>query len=70
MKQALLAVSFGTSVPRERQDIEAVERGLAARGPGRAVRPPDPRPTIRRLPGGRGEPRSRPPPAPRPPIKF
>ena len=30
MKQALLAVSFGTSVPRARQDIEAVERVLAA----------------------------------------
>ncbi|MFQ7002585.1 MAG: sirohydrochlorin cobaltochelatase [Ruthenibacterium lactatiformans] len=30
MKQALLVVSFGTSVPRARQDIEAVERVLAA----------------------------------------
>ena len=36
MKQALLAVSFGTSVPRARQDIEAVERVLAAGAPERA----------------------------------
>ena len=35
MKQALLAVSFGTSVPRARQDIEAVERVLAAGAPER-----------------------------------
>ena len=36
MKQALLAVSFGTSVPRARQDIEAVESVRAAGAPGRA----------------------------------
>ena len=33
MKQALLAVSFGTSVPLARQYIEAVERVLASGAP-------------------------------------
>ena len=56
MKQALLAVSFGTSVPRARQDIEAVERVLAAGAPERAFCRAYTSPTIRRILAERGEP--------------
>ena len=56
MKQALLAVSFGTSVPRARQDIEAVERVLAAGAPARAFCRAYTSPTIRRILAERGEP--------------
>ena len=56
MKQALLAVSFGTSVPRARQDIEAVERVLAAEAPERAFCRAYTSPTIRRILAERGEP--------------
>ena len=35
MKKALLVVSFGTSVPRARREIEAVEQALAAQAPDR-----------------------------------
>ena len=56
MKQALLAVSFGTSVPRARQDIEAVERVLAAGAPERAFCRAYTSPTIRRILAARGEP--------------
>ena len=55
MKQALLAVSFGTSVPRARQDIEAVERVLAAGAPERAFCRAYTSPTIRRILAARGE---------------
>ncbi|MFR8462366.1 MAG: sirohydrochlorin cobaltochelatase [Ruthenibacterium lactatiformans] len=56
MKQALLAVSIGTSVPRARQDIEAVERVLAAGAPERAFCRAYTSPTIRRILAERGEP--------------
>ena len=56
MKQALLVVSFGTSVPRARQDIEAVERVLAAGAPERAFCRAYTSPTIRRILAERGEP--------------
>ena len=55
MKQALLAVSFGTSVPRARQDIAAVEQALAAGAPGRDFYRAYTSPTIRRMLDGRGE---------------
>lgn len=55
MKQALLAVSFGTSVPRARQDIAAVEQALAAGAPGRDFYRAYTSPTIRRMLAGRGE---------------
>ena len=35
MKQALICVSFGTTVPAARRDIEAVEAALRAAAPGR-----------------------------------
>ena len=55
MKQAILVVSFGTAVPRARDDIEAVETEL------RALRPQLPfyraftSPRIRRILADRGE---------------
>lgn len=55
MKKALLAVSFGTSVPRARQSIQQVERALAAAAPGRAFARAYTSPTIRRILAGRGE---------------
>ena len=55
MKQALLAVSFGTSVPRAPQDIAAVEQALAAVAPGRDFYRAYTSPTIRRMLAGRGE---------------
>lgn len=55
MKQALLAVSFGTSVPQARQSIACVERALAAAAPGRAFVRAFTSPTIRRILANRGE---------------
>lgn len=55
MKQALLAVSFGTSVPEARQSIQQVERALAAAAPGRAFARAYTSPTIRCILAKRGE---------------
>lgn len=55
MKQALLAVSFGTSVPEARQSITCVEQALAAAAPGREFARAFTSPTIRRILAKRGE---------------
>lgn len=55
MKQALLCVSFGTSVPAARSGIDAVERALRAAAPQRAFVRAFTSPTIRRVLAGRGE---------------
>ena len=55
MKKALLVVSFGTSVPRARREIEAVEQALAAQAPDRTFFRAYTSPTIRRLLAQRGE---------------
>lgn len=55
MKQALLIVSFGTSVPEARGSISAVEEALAATLPGAEVCTAITSPTIRRILKGRGQ---------------
>lgn len=55
MKQALIAVSFGSSVARAREEIGAVEAALAAAAPDYAFRRAYTSPTIRRILAGRGE---------------
>lgn len=55
MKKALLAVSFGTSVPRARAEIEAVEQTLIECAPDRDFFRAYTSPTIRRILAGRGE---------------
>lgn len=55
MKQALLCVSFGTSMPSARQSIEAVEMALRAAAPGHDFFRAFTSPTIRRILAGRGE---------------
>lgn len=55
MEQALVIVSFGTSVPEARAGITAVEEALASAAPDRAVYRAFTSPTIRRILAGRGE---------------
>lgn len=55
MKQALLCVSFGTSVPAARQSIEAVEQALRAAAPQLDFVRAFTSPTIRRILEKRGE---------------
>lgn len=56
MKQALLAVSFGTTIPKARLDIEGVERALAASAPGMTFLNAYTSSMIRRTLAKRGEP--------------
>ena len=56
MKQALIAVSFGSSVARAREEIGAAEAALAAAVPGYTFRRAYTSPTIRRILAARGEP--------------
>ena len=55
MKQALIAVSFGSSVARAREEIALAEAALTAAAPGYAFRRAYTSPTIRRILAGRGE---------------
>ncbi len=54
-EQALVIVSFGTSVPEARRGITAVEKALAAAAPGYLHIRAFTSPTIRRILAGRGE---------------
>lgn len=54
-EQALIVVSFGTSVPEARSSISAVEEALSAAAPGRTFVRAFTSPTIRRILKGRGE---------------
>lgn len=54
-EQALVVVSFGTSVPEARSSISAVEEALAAAAPGYAFVRAFTSPTIRRILKSRGE---------------
>lgn len=54
-EQALIVVSFGTSVPEARSSISAVEEALAAAAPGCVFARAFTSPTIRRILKGRGE---------------
>ncbi len=56
MKQALLIVSFGTTVPKAKLDIEGVERALAEAAPQMDVHRAYTSSIIRRILSGRGEP--------------
>lgn len=56
MRQAILAASFGTSVPQARQGITCVEQALAAAAPGWDFATAFTSPTIRRILAKRGEP--------------
>ena len=55
MKQALIVVSFGTSVPHARESITAVEDVLRQAAPNRDFYRAFTSPTIRRILSGRGE---------------
>ncbi len=56
MKQALICVSFGTTVPSARQEIEAVEQALSAAAPERVMVRAFTSGMIRRVLAGRGQP--------------
>ena len=56
MKQALICVSFGTTVPSARQEIEAVEQALSAAAPERIMVRAFTGGMIRRILAGRGQP--------------
>lgn len=56
MRQALLVVSFGTTVPKAKRDIEGVEKALAALVPGMDVFQAYTSSIIRKKLAGRGEP--------------
>lgn len=56
MKQALICVSFGTTVPSARQEIEAVEQSLSAAAPERVMVRAFTSGMIRRVLAGRGQP--------------
>lgn len=56
MRQALLVVSFGTTVPKAKRDIEGVEKALTALVPGMDVFRAYTSSIIRKKLAGRGEP--------------